>query len=231
MTDRFFVLMYATSGNEHDVTKFQSFHDLDSAVDMVQDWLEKRCALDCYPASQEAQLREENGGELPESAFLCPEITAPQDLTKYNGFYNYLDAANIFNLFLTPVYDKQTAVRFKNMMNNEFEIDHEYSERADKMMAHLDTFVRSFEDPDLDVTEAEEAIRNFLVRGGFSLWEGADEEAYPESVVMPSNARNQFDPSFDLDLGSGFGGGMGGGFDSPGGMGGYGGRKKYDWDL
>ena len=74
------------------------------------------------------------------------------------------------HLFLTPVYDTLTAKQFRVGMNREFGIDKDFSAPAERLWAHLDDFVNSFSDPDLDYTEAEEDIRNFLVRGGFALF-------------------------------------------------------------
>ena len=93
---------------------------------MVKEWLEKACCMDCYPAAEEAALREANGGQLPETAFLCPEVREPADLAKYNGFYDY-ESLGMFNLFLTPVYDTESARQFRASMNKEFGIDQEYS--------------------------------------------------------------------------------------------------------
>ena len=73
MGDHFFLLMYATSGEERNVTRFTSYRRVEDAVAMVKEWLEKACCMDCYPAAEEAALREANGGQLPETAFLCPE--------------------------------------------------------------------------------------------------------------------------------------------------------------
>ena len=196
MSKHFFVLMYATSGNERNITRFQSYHSLEEAVDVVHEWLEKTCAMDLIPAAQEAEIRAENGGELPESAFVVPEVKEPKDLVKYNGFYDY-ESLGMFNLFLTPVYDYNTALRFKNGMNKEFGIDQEWSERADRMMEHLKTFVHSFEDPTVDYSQAEEAMRTFLVQGGFSLFDGM-EESVPDTIVLPKGAPSQFDPNYDI---------------------------------
>ena len=77
----------------------------------------------------------------------------------------------MFNLFLTPVYDTATAKKFCGSMNKEFGIDQEYSDRADQMLGHMDTLVKSFEEPGTDYTAAEEAIRTFLMQGGFSLFD------------------------------------------------------------
>ena len=69
-------------------------------MDLVRDWLERFCGMDCYTPQEEAALRAANGGELPETAFLCPEVTTPAELARYNGFYNY-ESLGQFNLFLT----------------------------------------------------------------------------------------------------------------------------------
>lgn len=194
MSEHFFVLMYATSGNERNFTRFQSYRSIEDAVAVVNEWLEKTCAMDLVPVGKVAEVRAENGGELPEAAFVVPEVKEPKDLVKYNGFYDY-ESLGVFNLFLTPVYDYDTAVRFKNSMNKEFGIDQEWSDRADRMMEHLKVFVHSFEDPSVDFTEAEEAMRTFIVQGGFSLFDGVG-EAVPDTIVLPKGAPNQFDPSY-----------------------------------
>ena len=160
MNDHFFVLMYATSGEERNVTRFASYTNVQDVVDMVNDWLTKCCYMDCYlPGEQEEALKAQNGGKLPETAFQCPEVKTPADLEKYNGFYDY-ESLGMFNLFLTPVYDTATAKKFCGSMNKEFGIDQEYSDRADQMLGHMDTLVKSFEEPGTDYAAAEEAIRS-----------------------------------------------------------------------
>ena len=159
MNDHFFVLMYATSGEERNVTRFASYTNVQDVVDMVNDWLTKCCYMDCYlPGEQEETLKAQNGGKLPETAFQCPEVKTPADLEKYNGFYDY-ESLGMFNLFLTPVYDTATAKKFCGSMNKEFGIDQEYSDRADQMLGHMDTLVKSFEEPGTDYALAEEGSR------------------------------------------------------------------------
>ena len=46
MGDHFFLLMYATSGEERNVTRFTSYRCVEDAVAMVKDWLEKACCMD-----------------------------------------------------------------------------------------------------------------------------------------------------------------------------------------
>ena len=52
MGDHFFLLMYATSGEERNVTRFTSYRRVEDAVAMVKEWLEKACCMDCYPAAE-----------------------------------------------------------------------------------------------------------------------------------------------------------------------------------
>ncbi len=184
MKDRFYMLMLATSGNERNETKFEHYQDVKEAEAVVQDWLVRYCGMEVIPYGQEEAVRGANDGRLPEDAFLCPLVEKPQDLVKYNGFYDY-GSLGVFNLFLTPVCDKEDAQRFCNGMNKEYEIDKEFSQRADQMMEQLHTFVRSFEDETVDPGEAEAAIRTFLLQGGFSLFDFG--EATPNMVFLPSD--------------------------------------------
>ena len=181
MRDDFFVLMYATSGNERNETRFERFHNVKDVETMVQDWIMRYVALDCQPASREAEIRAANGGELPEDVFLCPEVKEPKDLEKYNGFYDFGGFGRIFNVFLTPVYDKTTARIFRAGMDKEFGISSNFSEEADRLMTHLDQFVDAFEDDTIDDTAAEADIRNFLIQGGFSIF---DAPYVPDMVVL-----------------------------------------------
>lgn len=182
MRDDFFVLMYATSGNERNETRFERYHHVKDVEAMVQDWLMRYVALDCVPETKEAEIRAANGGELPEETFLCPTVKEPKDLVKYNGFYDLGGLGRIFNVFLTPVYDTATAKRFRAAMDKEFEISKTYSDKADEMLAHLNTFVSAFEDDTIDDTAAEAAIRDFIIQGGFSIFDGP---YVPDMVVMP----------------------------------------------
>ena len=68
MGDHFFLLMYATSGEERNVTRFTSYRRVEDAVAMVKEWLEKACCMDCYPAAEEAALRGANGGHYSPTA-------------------------------------------------------------------------------------------------------------------------------------------------------------------
>lgn len=181
MRDDFFVLMYATSGNERNETRFERYHNVKDVEAMVQDWMKRYVALDCRPETEEAAIRQANGGELPEDVFLCPVVKEPRDLEKYNGFYNMGGLGFIFNVFLTPVYDTATARRFRAEMDKEFSISSNFSQEADRLMTALDTFVNAFEDNSIDDTAAEAEIRNFILQGGFSLF---DAPYVPDTVVL-----------------------------------------------
>lgn len=180
----FYMLMLATSGNERNETHFEHYDTLEEAETLVKDWLRRYCGMEVIPFGGEETVRQANDGKLPEDSFLCPEVKTPQDLTKYNGFYNY-GSLGVFNVFLTPVYDKASAEKFCNGMNKEYEIDQEFSERADRMMEHLHTFVRSFEDDTVDAAPAAEAMQTFLLQGGFSLFDF--EGGSPDTIVLPSD--------------------------------------------
>lgn len=192
MSERFYVLMMASNSanTEREYTKFECFHEVQEAVDMVQHWLSFVCGLDCVPASEEARLRAENDGEIPDGTFLCPEVKVPADLVQYNGYHEYY-GIGMCSLFLTPVYDHDTAQRFRAGMNKEYGIDQVYTDEADRLWELLSTFVASFDDESVDPTEAETAIRDFLLRGGFSLFDTA---AYaPEYMVLPDGGKGQFE--------------------------------------
>lgn len=180
----FYMLMLATSGNERSETHFEHYDTVEEAEALVKDWLRRYCGMEVISFGEEETVRQANDGKLPEDAFLCPEVKTPQDLPKYNGFYNY-GSLGVFNVFLTPVYDKASAEKFCSGMNEEYEIDQEFSERSDRMMEHLRTFVRSFEDDTVDAAPAAEAMRTFLLQGGFSLFDFGEE--VPDMVVLPSD--------------------------------------------
>ena len=175
MREHFCVLMYATSGEERNVTRFASYHDVNEVVAMVDDWLSKACCMDCYrPGPEEEALRAANGGQLPETAFCCPVVETPADLVKYNGFYDY-ESLGMFNLFLTPVYDLATAKQFRGSMNKEFEIDKEFSQRADRLLSQLDTMVNPCPTPSWTIRRRRRPSARSWCRG-FPLFdeEGGD---------------------------------------------------------
>lgn len=175
MSKRFFVLMQAMSGNDRHETTFRHYDSVAEAEAMVQDWMSRYMAVDCVPYDQVEQVKAEHGGFMPDGMFACPEVKEPQDLMKYNGYYNLGGLGLIFHVFLTVVHDKETAIQFRGCMNREYRIDTEYSQRADEMLAHINTLVNSFEDPSIDITEAEAAVETFWKRDGFNPFEVADE--------------------------------------------------------
>ena len=114
----------------------------------------------------------------------------PKDLMQYNGFYNLGGLGYIFNIFLTPVYDTATAKRFRAEMDKEFSISSNFSEEADRLMSALETFVNAFEDNSIDDTAAEAEIRNFILQGGFSLF---DAPYVPDMVVLSDDPEKGFE--------------------------------------
>ncbi len=176
MRDDFFVLMYLSgvTTNEKSLTAFERYHDVKDVEDVVQTWLTTHMDLECCPEEKEAEVRAANGGELPEDVFICPTVERPEDLSRYNGYYDLGGLGRIFDVFLTPIHDAAAARRFRAEMDKEYGISQTWSESADRMMEHLNTFVDAFEDNSIDDTAAEAAIREFILRGGFSLFDAPD---------------------------------------------------------
>jgi len=192
MGKRFYLMMLATNSanTEREYTKFECYENLQDAVDMVEHWLGYICGFDLVPKEKEEELRAANGGDIPEMTFLCPEVKEPKDLIGYNGYYPYL-GIGMCSIFLTPVYDHDSAMRFRAGMNKEYEIDKVYSDEADRLWELLKVFVASFDDDSIDPTEAYTAIRDFLLKGGFSLWETMPYS--PDYMVLSGDMGNQFD--------------------------------------
>ena len=175
MNDRFFVLIQTMNDNDRHETTFKHYNSLEEAEAMVQGWMSRYMAVDCVPYDQVEKVKAENGGHMPEGMFACPEVKEPKDLMKYNGYYNLGGLGLIFHVFLTVVDDEESAIQFRGCMNREYRIDVEYSKRADEMLEHINTLVKSFVDPSIDVTEAEAAIEDFWKRDGFNPFEAPDE--------------------------------------------------------
>lgn len=225
---RFYVLWNAMDIFNKDRVELYTFDDPAECVRVIHEWLEKKNNLECIPAAQEAAVRAANNGELPEMAFLCPEVNEPMDLEKYNGFYTIDAMSNcVFNLFLMVICDREKAERFKLDMSREYGIGADFSEAGDAIRASLNTFVESFDDPSIDPAEAVEAIRKFIGYGGFDVF--SDCASYWPDVMDPSRGDNLLGPEYGSGFGAGndFGmggpGGMGGGFD----MGGFGGMGGF----
>ena len=182
MNDRFYVVMQAMSGNDRHETRFEPFETLGDAEQMVQDWMSRYMAITCIPHDQVEAVKAQNGGQLPDAVFPCPEVKEPKDLEKYNGYHDLGGLGYIFSLFLYVIYDEASALRFKGELNREYRIDTEYSTRADRMLANLQAFVNYFKDRSLDISREEAEIREFMKRDGFNPFEEVEE--YDEIVAM-----------------------------------------------
>ena len=79
MNDRFFVLIYGTSIKGKDFTHFSSYHNVQDVVDLVRDWLERFCGMDCYTPRREA-------ASAPPTAGSCrkPPSSAPRSPPRRN---------------------------------------------------------------------------------------------------------------------------------------------------
>ena len=75
-------------------------------------------------------------------------------------------------------------------MDKEFSISSNFSEEADRLMSALETFVNAFEDNSIDDTAAEAEIRNFILQGGFSLF---DAPYVPDMVVLSDDPEKGFE--------------------------------------
>ena len=173
MRDDYFVLMNASgvTSNEKVVTRFRRFHTMAEAETMVKDWLEYFLDVRCVPESQEAALRKDHYGMLPEDVFICPTVEQPADLTKYNDSYDLGGLGRIFNILLEPIYDGESARQVCHDIDQEYGISGKSSEQGRKMKACLDAFLHSFEADEPVDPAVEEELMSFIERGGFSIIE------------------------------------------------------------
>lgn len=171
MRSDYFVLMNASgvTSNEKVVTRFRRFQTMAEAETMVKDWLEYFLDVRCVPERQEKELRDSHYGMLPEDVFLCPAIEKPADLTKYNDFYDLGGLGRIFNIQLSPIYDGESARLVCHDIDQEYGISGKSSEQGRRMKAHLDAFLKAFEEDRPVDSETEEALMAFIERGGFSI--------------------------------------------------------------
>ena len=131
----------------------------------IEDWLTKKCGMDCYCSEAEGQaLAEEHGGALPETAFSCPKVLESADLQQYSGFYHY-GSLGSFHIFVTAIYDGVSARRFRMGAVQEFKLDQIFSEEADDMIEMLEVLERSFTE-DVDYTEALEKVDRLIRQNG-----------------------------------------------------------------
>lgn len=145
------------------------FADMTQAQEHLRQWLTKSCGLDCYSGSkEEALLRSENGGELPELAFACPEVKTPEDLEQYSGFYFY-GSGGAVSIFITAIYDEASARRFRAEVTKEFKLDQLFSEEADEMLDMLEALERSFLE-EMDYSLALEKVDSLIRHGGLGLF-------------------------------------------------------------
>lgn len=144
MNQHIFLSIHAVNQWDTGCTQLLAFPTEKEAEAYLQNWLTKSCGLDCYTGQEEeAHLRAENGGELPELSFACPEVKKPADLEAYSG-YHYYGTGGAISLFVMPIYDEDSARKFQKEIIREFELDKIFSEEADEMMDMLEILVKSF---------------------------------------------------------------------------------------
>lgn len=146
-----------------------AFSSVAEADAHLRNWLETSCGLECYCGPQEEQrLCEEHGGELPELSFACPKVETPSDLEAYNGYHAF-GFGGAISLFVMPVYDEESARRFRIEVTRAFELDKIFSEEADEMIAMLETLEQSFRES-LDWSLALEQVNTLLCNEGLLLF-------------------------------------------------------------
>ena len=168
MADHFFVHLQGMNEFENRIHLVLCFHSLKEAEAYVQDWLMKKCAVECISEARAEEVRERLGGKLPEMALVCPTLREPADLVKYNNFYFFGEGGNI-SLFMEVIWDETTAKRFVGSVIKEYKLDTTFSEEADEMMDMLDVMVESFRS-DADASPLLEKLNALIAQGGLSLF-------------------------------------------------------------
>ena len=141
------------------------FSNVQAAKAYIEDWLTQKCGMDCYCGETQAQqLREKCGGTLPETAFSCPEVNGAADLQGYSNFYHY-GSLGTFYIFITVIFDTESAQRFKRGAIHHFKLDQIFSEEADEMIEMLELLERSFK-KDTDYTMALERVDRLIRQDG-----------------------------------------------------------------
>ena len=183
MAETYYVLMNASgvTSNEKVATWFRGFRTIQEAESLLWDWLEFFLDVRCVPEDQADRLRSEHGGYLPEDVFLCPRVDTPEELTKYNDFYDLGGLGRIFNILLSPIYDAETARQVCLDIDRDYGISGRSSAQGREMKAHLDGFLRAWEKGEPVDEEDFGALSAFVERGGFSI---LDREAVPDTVVL-----------------------------------------------
>ena len=90
MKEHIFLHIDRTNQGDRGGASLLEFPTAVAAKEHIESWLQQSCGMDCYCGVEaETRLREEHGGELPETAFSCPVVQSAVDLEGYNGFYHY----------------------------------------------------------------------------------------------------------------------------------------------
>lgn len=165
MSDHIFVRMHARNQLDDNITDFFACKDVEEAEKIAQNWLIRKCGMECYhKGTEEQNLIEKSGGQLPELSFCCPSIKKSADLEQYNGFYFFQGIGSV-SLFLNVIYDTETAHQFGKSVIAEFDLDKIYSDEADELIDMLKILERSFQEK-IDYSEAQSRIRTLILGGG-----------------------------------------------------------------
>lgn len=169
MNEHLFLCIHAVNQGNTGSSQLLAFESANQADAYMRNWLICSCGLDPYCGEkEEAALRAENGGKLPELAFACPKVSTPSDLEHYNGFH-YFAAGGSIQLFVMVIYDEKSAFRFRQEITREFELDKIFSDEADQMIDMLQCLERSFADS-IDYQVALERVNRLLQQGGLNLF-------------------------------------------------------------
>lgn len=169
MNDHIFLSVCAVNQGDVGGTQLLAFSSVAEADSYLRDWLTKSCGLDCYCGEEEeARLRAQNGGDLPELSFACPVVKEPADLEGYSG-YQFYNMGGAISLFVMVIHNEASARKFQKEITREFELDKVFSDEADEMMDMLAILVQSFQE-DVDYTQAVRRIDTLLKNQGLSLF-------------------------------------------------------------
>lgn len=161
MEDHFFVHFKAMNQAGEKINKFLYFpeNEIKEAEAYIQDWLTKECKLNCTSEGAE-------NGAQKEGTFVCPAVTVPADLEKYNEQH-----VEGIDFLVEPIYDVTTARQFKNTTMREYNLDITFTPMSDEMSAILTGVKESFDPRYSTSVNMDNVIRfvnQLLTQGGLS---------------------------------------------------------------
>lgn len=161
MEDHFFVHFKAMNQTGEKINKFMYFreNEIKEAEAYIQDWLTTKCKLNCISEGAE-------NGAQKEETFVCPAVTVPADLEKYNEQH-----VEGIDFLVEPIYNVTTARQFKNTTMGEYNLDITFTPMSDEMSAILTGVKESFDPRYCASVNMDNVIRfvnQLLTQGGLS---------------------------------------------------------------